>query len=316
MRITKIKTAIIIGSEGQDGKILFDFLSEKNYKLVGVGRKSVRSKGLKWNRVVDITKVKEVFDLVKKIKPDEIYYLAAFHHSSQDRTQDDLILLNKSYQINFFSVANFLEAVRRFSPQSRLFYAASSLIFGSLAYGKQNEATPFNPDSFYGLSKLDGLLLCRLYRQKYGLFISTGIFYNHESAYRQIKFVSRKIIQGAINIKNKKQNILKIGSLHSEVDWGYAPDYMVAAYKMLQTSFPDEFVVATGKKHSVLDIVKLTFGYFGIDWKRYVIEDSCIISRKRSVPLGDARKLARVTGWKPSVDFKEMIIKIVKQLDK
>lgn len=309
------KTAIIIGANGQDGRILFDFLSKKKYNLIGIDKEGVRARGLRWNRKVNITKSKSVFNLIRKIKPDEVYHLAAFHHSSQDKAKDNLTLLSKSYQVNFFSVAYFLEAIRRHSPSCRMFYASSAMIFGSSSSGRQTETIPFNPDSFYGLSKLDALLLCRLYRSKYGLFAATGIFYNHESAYRQKKFVSRKIIQGAIDIKNKKQNVLKIGDLRSEVDWGYAPDYMEAAHKILRAKAPDDFIVATGKKHSVLDLVKLSFGYFGMDWKKYVVEDKNSLLRKRNAVVGDASKLTKITGWKPRVGFEEMVVKIIKQLD-
>lgn len=309
------KTAIIIGSNGQDGRILFDFLSKKKYNLIGISKGGVEVRGLRWSGKVNINKSKEVFDLIKTIKPDEVYHLAAYHHSSQDKVEDDLVLLNKSYQTNFFSLVNFLEAIRRYSPNSRLFYASSSMVFGSMKGGRQNEVTPFNPDSFYALSKLDGLLLCRLYRGKYGLFASAGILFNHESAYRQKKFVFRKIIQGAIDIKNKKQKVLKVGNLQAEVDWGYAPDYMEAAYKILKASASDDFIVATGEKHSVLDLVRVAFGYFGLDYKKYVVEDKNIICRKKIAALGNAGKLSRITGWKPRVGFEEMVIKIIKQLD-
>jgi GDPmannose 4,6-dehydratase len=310
------KTAIIIGSEGQDGKILFNFLANKNYNIIGIGRTTVRAKGIKWNRQVNINKVKEVFGLIEKVKPDEVYHLAAFHHSSQDKAMDDLTLLRRSYQVHFFSLAYFLEAARRYSPTTRVFYAASSLVFGSAASGRQTESTSFSPDSFYGLSKLDGLLLCRMYRQKYGLFTAVGIFYNHESAYRSEKFISRKIIQGAIDIKNKKKDSIKVGNLQAEVDWGYAPDYMEAAHQIIRSSIPDDFIVATGKKHTVLDLVKVVFGYFDLDWKKYIVEDKNIIHRKRNSMVGDVRKLTKQTGWKPSVGFDEMVVCIIKQLDK
>lgn len=311
----KKKTAVILGVRGQDGKILFDFLVDKNYSVIGIHKTGVRVFGSKWNENVDITNVKDVFNIIKKTKPDEVYHLAAFHHASQDSIQNDLKILDKSYQTNVFSLVNFLEAIRRYSPNTRIFYATSSLIYGSSAHGIQHENSFYNPDSIYGITKLEGLLLCRLYRAKYGLFASSGIFFNHESAYREKKFISRKIIQGVIDIKNKKQKVLKIGNLQSEVDWGYAPDYMEATHKILLANKPDDFVVATGVKHSVLDFVKIAFAYFEMDWKKYVVLDTSLLLRKRKPILGDAQKLTNITGWKPHVNFKEMIAKIIEKLD-
>ena len=309
------KMAIIIGSEGQDGRILFDFLLKRDYQLIGIGSGIARSHGLSWKKKVDITKEKEVQALIKKIKPDEVYYLAAFHHSAQDKVRDNLRLIEKSFAINFFPVAYFLEAIRRHSPQSKFFYAASSLIFGAQAKGKQNEKSSFNPDSFYGISKLAGLLMCRLYRQKYRVFASVGIFYNHESGFRPAKFISKKIIQGALDIKNKKKKFLKIGDLKASVDWGYAPDYVKAANEIVLCKNPDDFIVATGEKHSVLDFIKVVFSYLNLDWRKHVVEDKNMVLRKRGAALGDAGKLHRVTGWKPSVSFEEMIVKIIKELE-
>ncbi len=310
------KTAIIIGVNGQDGKILFDLLLKKNYNLLGIDKNSVRVEGVKWRTKISITSPKQIFSLIKKIKPDEVYHLAAFHNSSQDKNQDNLLSLSKSFKINFFSLAYFLEAIKQYSPKTKIFYAASSLIFGNSACGLQNEKSLFNPDSFYGFSKLDGVLLCRFYRINYGLFASTGIFFNHESEYRKKNFVSRKIIQAVIDIKNKKQKKLEIGNLDAEVDWGYAPDYMEASHRIIALTAADDFVVATGIKHSVRDFVTQAFGYFNLDWKEYVILDKKLLTRKKSVVLGDAGKLTRTTGWKPSVNFNEMIVKIIKQLDR
>jgi GDPmannose 4,6-dehydratase len=192
-------------------------------------------------------------------------------------------------------------------PKARLFYASSSRIFSASSKGLQDEKTPIDPDCIYGTTKAAGLFACRMYRNKYSIFASTGILYNHESHLREDKFVSRKIIRGAIDIKKGKRTSLVLGDLSAKIDFGYAPDYVDAMHKILNTAVCDDFIVATGKKHSVLDFVKTAFGYLGLDWKLYVKEDKNIVTRKSPSRAGNARKLRSVTSWKPSVDFREMI---------
>lgn len=303
----KMKKAIIVGCEGQDGRLLYDLLIGMNYSLLGIGQNVIRSDGIKRDKIVDISIKEDVFDLLKTIKPHEIYYLAAFHHSSEDKLVDDYKLYQQSYNVNLFYLINFLEAIKLYSPETRLFYAASCLIFGKCETEIQDENTPFNPDTVYGITKLDGLLTCRYYRNRYGIFASTGILYNHESHLRKVNFISKKIIKGAINIKNKKQDKINLGDLTAEIDWGYAPDYVNAMYKILNASTADEYIVATGTKHSVRDFVRITFKYLNLDWEQYVEEDKSILSRGKKSLVGDSSKLRKITGWKPSVSFKKMI---------
>lgn len=307
------KSAIIIGSEGQDGKIAFDYLKEKGYKVIGIDRGSIRTTDFKWNKKTDITSKKKVFDLIKKNKPSEVYYLAAFHHSSENKAIDAMKLFENSYKTNLFSLMYFLEGIRQFSPKTRLFYAASSLIFGNTDSQVQNEKTPFNPNTIYGITKLDGLLMCRLYRNDYNIFAAVGILYNHESMYRSEKFISMKIIQGAIDIKKRKKKKLVVGDLSAEIDWGHAPDYVDAMHKILNTRKSDDFVVATGKKHTVRELIEITFSYLGLDWKKYVQENKEVITRKRKSMVGNYNKLKNETGWKPTITFKKMVELIIDQ---
>lgn len=290
------KVATVVGSKGQDGKIAVDFLLKKGYRVVGIDKKDL-----------DITNFKKVAQLIKKEQPDEIYHLAAFHHSSQDKRMDNIPLLKKSFQFNVLSLLNFLEAIRIFSPQSKLFYAGSSLIFGAAPTTIQNEQTPFNPDTMYGITKADGIFLCRMYRKQYNLFASTGILYNHESPFRGKQYLSSKVVTAALKIKAGKQKYLTLGDLKAQVDWGYAPDYIEAMHRILQLKSPDDFIIATGKKHSVLDFVKTTFGLLNLDWKQHIKEESQIITRKRKTLVGNARKLKLATGWQPKTSFKRMI---------
>lgn len=311
----QVKTALIIGVNGQDGTILFNYLSGLDYRIIGVGKNNIKTIGIKFNKKLNINRRNDVFDLVKKIKPDEIYYLAAFHHSSQDKNNDFYKEFKKSYEVNVFAFENFLEAIRLYSIKTRIFYASSSLIFGNCRQKKQNEKTPYKPNGLYGLTKMDGMSLCRLYRDKFNVFAASGILYNHESEYRTDDFISMKIIKGAVNIKKGIQKKLEIGDLSAVVDWGYAYDYVRAMRLILNLKRADDFIISTGKSHTVLDFIKESFGYYGLDWRKYVKENKHIIKEKRTVLIGDSTKLKRKTSWKPSVDFSEMIKKIINKLD-
>jgi GDPmannose 4,6-dehydratase len=287
-------------------------LKREDYVLVGLDKDFFRSDDGRYERTVDIMNGKEVFNLIDDFRPDEIYHLAAFHHSSEDGgLADDLRLFQKSSQINVESLLNILEAVRRLSSQARIFYAGSSHVFGNPECPIQDENTPFNPINIYGMTKATGIWACRYYRRR-GVFASTGIMYNHESHLRTERFVSRKIIKGVIAIKNKKMAKLKIGNLQAEVDCGYAPDYVQAMVNILSLGAPDDFVVATGEKHSIQEFVKIAFGFLDLDWREYVEEDATIITKEQTrVLVGNSKKLYKATGWQPQVSFQEMIKKLI-----
>lgn len=302
-----MKKAIIVGCNGQDGKLLYDFLLKRNYKLLGVGKNFIKCPDGLCFSTIDIRKTKEVFNLISEFRPDEIYYLAAFHHSSEENPVGNIELFQRSHEVHVLALVNFLEGIKQFSPETKIFYAASSHIFGKPISEIQDENTPINPNCFYGITKANGLFACRLYRNNYSVFASTGILYNHESRFRSEIFVSKKIITGAINIKNKKQEKLVLGDLNAEIDWGYAPDYVDAMYRIVNSVVPDDFIIAAGKKHKVIDFVKITFEYLNLDWKLYVEENSSVIKKKNFCRVGNPEKLMNITGWKPSVDFNEMI---------
>jgi GDPmannose 4,6-dehydratase len=309
------KTAIIIGSSGQDGRILFDYLSEKKYNLAGIDKKGVRTVGIKWKNKVNITRPNHVFKLIHHIKPDEVYYLAAFHHSSQDRPIKNEMLIRQSHEINVLGLLYFLEGIRLFSPNTRIFYAASSLLFGAPKVEHQTEMSPFCPDTIYGGTKLEGLNLCRFYRNHNNVFASVGILFNHESVYRSDKFIALKIIKTAIAIKHDKAKRLEVGNLSSAVDWGYAPDFVDAFWRILNAKKADDYIIATGQKHTVKQFIEETFKQLNLDWKKYVVEKQNILTRKKVALTGDYGKLYKATGWKPRVGFADMIKIIIKQLD-
>ena len=303
-----MKKAVIVGCNGQDGRLLYENLPRMGYQLIGIDLPSSQTHSDESCLFLDIDDSNAVSDLIRTFLPDEIYYLAAFHHSSEDlSSRINNELFRKSFQAHVLSLVNFLEAMRIFAQGARLFYAASSHVFGNASIAPQNEQTPFNPIGVYGITKAAGIHVCRFYRNQHRLFVSTGILYNHESQYRKPMFVTKKIIDGAINIKNGLQNKLSLGNLNAEVDWGYAPDYVEAFRRILDSSMPDDFIIATGEKHTVRDFVEITFGYLGLDWTKYVEEDKKIISKSDAILVGDPQKLMQITGWKPSVDLREMI---------
>ncbi len=311
------KTAIIVGSKGQDGVLLTDFLLKKSYILLGISRNEVQifqntdnqhHLAITVNNLVDVGKV---FQMANEIH--EVYFLAAYHHSSQEKVIDETELMQKSYEVHVQFLQFFLETIRQDSPKTKLFYAASSLIFGDCEDELQDENTPFRPNEIYGITKVAGLQLCRYYAKKHNLFACAGILYNHESALRKDIFLSKKIIQSVVKIKKGLQENLVIGSLESVVDWGYAPDFVDAFWRVLQLESPQDFVIATGQKHSVRDFVEIAFECVGLDWQSYVIMDQNMIVRKSQVRIGNFAKLNQFTEWKPTISFEEMVELLVNE---
>lgn len=306
-----MKTALVVGSGGQDGRILTASLRSDGYGVLGIGRSSVAADGVAWSRAVDITDAAQVAAVVGALRPDAIYHLAAIHHSSQETQADDLAAFRRLYEVNFFSLLHFLEAVRVGSPRSRLFFAASSHVFGTPASAIQDETTPLRPDSVYGMTKADGLLACRLYRDRHGLFASTGILYTHESPHRDEKFLAMKIVRAARRIAAGEQRELVVGRLDATIDWGWAEDVVDAMRRIVAAPEAGTFVVATGVPHTVRDFLEVAFGEVGLDWRRHVREDASIITREAPVRVGNPGKLLAATGWRPRVGFEEMVRALV-----
>ena len=305
--------AIIVGATGQDGTLLTTLLEKKNYSILGLGSTKALSRNMPHKPdPIDISDFVAVENLIKTIQPDEIYHLAAVHHSSQDEIEDLPRLFAKSYRVNVLTLHNFLEAIRRFSPKTKLFYAASSHIFGNPQSEPQDENTPMNPMNIYGITKASGVSLCRMYRNCHNVFASVGIFYNHESWLRGEQFVSQKIIRGALRCRDTPGYRLVLGNLSAEVDWGFAPDYVDAMQRILALDEPDDFVVATGEKHTVKEFVRIAFAEAGLNWQDYVDEKKDIITKDVRSLIGNPQKLKQRTGWTPSVSFPEMIKLIMK----
>jgi GDPmannose 4,6-dehydratase len=306
------KRAIIVGCNGQDGRILFDHLLANDYSVVGIARNGVRTHAAQSPAQVDILDAVQVASLVREFQPTEIYYLAAFHHSSEDTIRlDSRQLFEASHKIHVSGLINFLQALVDHCPPGKLFYAASSLIFGDPPTDRQDEQTPLNPTCVYGITKTAGIQTCRFYRHKHSIHASVGILYNHESPYRRPAFVSQKIVRGAIRIKAGLQDKLVLGNLSATVDWGWAADYVNGMHRIVNLVQADDFIVATGQPHTVGDFVEAAFGQLGLDWGRYVEENASLLPRDRPSLIGDSSKLHQLTGWCPTVGFAEMIDKLL-----
>jgi GDPmannose 4,6-dehydratase len=293
--------AVIVGSGGQDGKLLLEYLKGEGATVVGLTRGSI-----------DVRDARDVAALLDQFRPTEVYYLAAVHRSAeeQDRgTQSEL--WRSSTDVHVIGLVSFLEWIRLNSPETRLFYASSCLVFGRPPTARQNELTPIDPRSAYAITKAAGWQCCRMYRRTHSVFASVGILYTHESPLRSDGFVSQRIVRGAIGIRNGKQNELIVGDLSAEVDWGYAPDFVRAMTEILRLAVSDDFVIATGEGHTVGEFARLAFAAVGLNWQDYVRQQPSLLSESRPSLVGDASKLRRETGWRPSLTFEQLVATLV-----
>ena len=302
--------AIVIGCNGQDGTLLCALLHQKGYTVYGIDHApNDGTQPFVRFSVLDVRDSDRLNELIADVGPDEIYYLAAYHHSAeQPRRPKETVGL--SLAVNTHGLNNVLAAIAD-SPASkpRIFYAASSLVFGEPQAEVQDENTPMAPLCAYGISKAAGIYICRYYRREHHLYASCGILYNHESPLRSPRFVTRKIVHAAVRISSGLERELVLGDLDAQVDWGWAPDYVEAIHAILGLTGPDDFVVATGMLHSVREFVEIAFSVVGLDWRQHVVERPDILSGRRAAkPLrGNPEKLQKATNWRSCVSFEEMV---------
>ena len=293
--------AVIVGSDGQDGQLLQKKLEAIGYSIMGITKNTM-----------DITNPKKVSELISNNQPQEIYFLAAFHHSSEGDIKNDTELFRKSIDIHVIATVNFLDAIAFHSPKSRFFYSSSCLVFAPSKI-LQNESTKLKPQGAYGISKAAGMMACQYYRNTKNVYASIGILYNHESSLRTKNFVSRKIISAAAQIAHAGKGFLKLGNLYAEVDWGYAPDYVDAMHRILMLDEPNDFIIATGKSHSVREFSEIAFNYFGLNYSNYIQTDKSILTRENLTRIGDSSLLREKTGWSPTTSFEKMIKEMAKE---
>ncbi len=307
-----MKKALITGITGQDGSHLADWLLEKGYEVHGMVRRAstenferiAHLEGRIHLHQADLLDQLSLINVLQKVEPGEVYNLGAMSFVPTSWHQPVL-----TGEFTAIGVTRMLEAIRLLNPKGIRFYqASSSEMFGKAQETPQRETTPFYPRSPYGVAKVYGHWITVNYRESYGMFCSSGILFNHEGPRRGREFVSRKVTDAAARIKKGLQKELRLGNLDSRRDWGYAGDYVRAMWLMLQQEMPDDYVIATGDSHSVRELVETAFGHLDLDWRKYVVQDSALI-RPADVDclVGDSSKARRVLGWKPEVNFTQLI---------
>ena len=306
------KKAIIVGVYGQDGSYLAELLIKKKYYVYGIVNKVKEKKFGNTNRNLKIINISinnytQISNLIKKIKPHEIYHLGSKSFINYD-FDSEFFNLNPSINgTNFL-----LTAIKEFSPKSKFYFAASSEIFGNPKKSPQNEYTQFNPRSAYGISKLAGYHLTKNYREAHGLFACSGILYNHESPRRGDFFVTKKITKAAARIKKGLDKKIYLGNINAKRDWGYSKDYVKYIWKSLQLSKPQDFVLGTGKLHSVKDFLKIAFERVGLNYQKYLAIDKKYYRKENKIYLvADNSVAKKKLKFKPSKTFKEMVHEMV-----
>jgi GDPmannose 4,6-dehydratase len=322
-----MKKALITGITGQDGSYLAELLLDKGYDVHGIIRRSSSFNTGRIDHIYkylhlyygDVTDTLSLQNIIQEVKPDEIYNLSAQSHVAVS-----FELPEYTGQVDALGVLKLLESVKKYSPNTKIYQASTSELFGKVKEIPQKETTPFHPRSPYGVSKLYAYWICKNYRESYNMFISNGILFNHESSRRGETFVTKKITMGLANwLKTSKP--IKLGNLNAKRDWGYAKDYVYGMWLMLQQEKPDDFILATGESHSIREFVEESCKYIGIniEWIDDGINEKGIEKNSGSVIieidpkyfrpsevdllLGDPTKAKNILGWEAKTKFKDLI---------
>ncbi|HVA31582.1 MAG TPA: GDP-mannose 4,6-dehydratase [Gaiellaceae bacterium] len=305
------KKAFITGITGQDGSYLAEILLEKGYAVYGMVRRSSSFNTARIDHVFgdielvfgDLADGSVLNQLMRKIRPDEVYNLGA-----QSHVRVSFDVPEYTADVDALGTLRLLDAIREEGVDCRFYQASSSEMFGEVAEIPQTEETTFHPRSPYGVAKVFGYWITRNYREAYGMYAVNGILFNHESPRRGPTFVTRKITRALGAILRGEQDELRLGNLEAKRDWGYARDYMDGAWRMLQADDADDYVLATGETHTVAEFLEEAFTYAGLDWRDYVKMDPRYL-RPSEVDLliGDYSKAKEKLGWEPTVRFPELV---------
>lgn len=307
--------ALITGVTGQDGSYLAEFLLAKDYEVVGVVRRTSHHSYERIEHLLDRIEVvaADLLDqhsltvVLQDTRPDEVYNLAAQSYVPTSWTQPVL-----TGEFTALGVTRILEAIRLVHPTARFYQASSSEMFGRVTETPQRETTSFYPRSPYGVAKVYGHWITVNYRESYNLYAVSGILFNHESPRRGIEFVTRKVTDGVARIKLGMARQISLGNLDARRDWGFAGDYVDAMWRMLQQPSPQDYVVGTGRTHSVRELVEAAFSHVGLDWQKHVVTDPKFMRPAEvDLLLADPTKAKRELGWTPQVDFKQLIAMMV-----
>jgi GDPmannose 4,6-dehydratase len=305
------RKAFITGITGQDGSYLAEILLEKGYEVYGMVRRSSSFNTARVDHIFgdielvfgDLADASVLNQLMRKIRPDEVYNLGA-----QSHVRVSFDIPEYTADVDALGTLRLLDAIREEGVDCRFYQASSSEMFGEVAEVPQTESTPFHPRSPYGVAKAFGYWITRNYREAYGMYAVNGILFNHESPRRGPTFVTRKITRAVGAILRGEQNDLKLGNLDAKRDWGYARDYMEGAWLMLQAETPDDYVLATNETHTVQEFLEEAFGYVDLNWRDYVkIDPRYFRPAEVDLLIGDYSKAKDQFGWEPAVRFPELV---------
>ena len=307
------KKILILGATGQDGSFISKFLVNKNFRVYGLVRKSATGNLKNIKNLIEASNFKichgDLLDLIsieriiREIKPDEIYNFA-----DQDHVRWSFELPSYSFDVTGSSVIKLLEIIRNHSPKSKFFQPLSSNMYGGSKSNKQNEKESFSPLSIYALGKVTAFYACEMYRKIYNLKVYNAIFYNHESEVRPDEYVTRKITKSVARIYYGKQKKIHLGDISAKIDWGYAKDYVEAAYKIMQLKKPDYFLIGSGKSFSVEYFLRKSFEFVGLDYKKYlVINKKLLRPSKNTTLIADTSKAKKMFGYKNNTSLDKLI---------
>ena len=305
-------TALIVGANGQDGTILSQKLRARGQKLLLVNRHSLTD-AFGRESSFSVLNRSDVENLIRSESPQEVYYLAAHHHSAEgssgvhnDDNQYDL-----SRQVHVEGIHNILEAAKSLNRKMRIFYASSALIFDGTGLKTQSERTLPKPICYYGLTKLEGQYLCEFYRDAFDLFVSVGILYSHESHLRPGNYFSQKVLTYLLSFRDGGVRKLRIGDLNASNDWGYAPIYVDAFTQMLEAPYPGTYIVSSGRESRVVDFLDVAFKRFGLSYQDHIEIDPSILNRKPRSRIGNPRKIKLEIGWEAKLSLSDLIEKLI-----
>tara|TARA_B100001093_G_scaffold467608_1_gene486953 strand:+ start:4020 stop:4997 length:978 start_codon:yes stop_codon:yes gene_type:complete len=313
-----MKIALVLGSTGQDGSYMCELLLKKNYKVYALIRKSATGNTKNLKKIIENKKIYEkkfflvrgdlndhssIQNVITDLQPNEIYNFADQDHVGWSFSIPSYSLITTAH-----SLVNILETIRNLKKKIKYFHPLSSNMFGITNKKKQNEKTPFNPQSVYAISKVTCYYLCNLYRKLYDLKIYNAIFYNHESPRRSEEYVTTKIVKHVCEIYQKRRKFLELGDITAKIDWGYAKEYVSFVQKLMQTNKPDVFIIATGKSHSVKEFAEKCFKYVGLNYKKHLrINKKFIRPSKTSILIGDTTKIQKKMNFKIQYDLNKII---------
>ena len=311
-----MKRALITGINGMDGSYLADLLLEKDYEIYGMERRSSSKNRINTSHLEgrvtfvngDLTDQNSLVRVLRESDPDEVYNLGA-----QSFVGESWNTPEQTSDVTGMGCLRMLEAIREYGKDVKFYQASTSEMFGKMVENPANENTPFYPRSPYGVAKLYAHWMTKNYRESYDMFNVSGILFNHESERRGVEFVTRKITDGVAKIHLGLQDYISLGNLDSRRDWGYAPDYVECIWLMLQQDAPEDYVIATGKSHSIREFLDIAFRCIAInDWSQYVKQDPRYLRPAEiDVLCGDSSKAKKKLGWSPKTSFEEMVKRMI-----